>query len=458
MISEPLFCTAEYAPYHNIADRLWSAGYQAYFVGGCVRDALRGVAPHDIDIATSALPEEVARVFDDFTVLKTGLQHGTVTLLLPPDSGGVRHQCEITTFRTESGYSDNRRPDSVTFVSDLHEDLSRRDFTVNALAYYPKVGLVDDFCGIDDLQRGIIRAVGAPHERFCEDGLRILRALRFSAKLGFEIEPATSDSVIADRQLLRNISAERIAAELDEILLYDTASNILSKYRDVFAVFIPELIPTFDFDQRNRHHRYDLYRHTLRTLDNLPPVLELRLTGLLHDLAKPATQTIDDSGQAHYYGHAEAGAHLADRILRRLKYSTAIREKVVTLIAAHMTPPPVGARSARRMLNKYGEKTCFDILTFMRADMIACGDGIHDDDLSKTDSARACLQAELDAQQCFSISSLAVNGHDMLDLGIPKGVAIGKMLNKLLDLVIDGAVPNEREALLAIARKELEAQ
>ena len=296
----------------EIIDRLNSRGFSAYAVGGAVRDCALGLFPDDWDVASSALPEEIESTFSDFRVIETGIKHGTVSVV----TGG--NAVEITTFRKESGYSDNRHPDAVEFVGDIAEDLRRRDFTVNSLAYNEKDGLIDLYGGLSDIKNKIVRAVGNPEERFSEDSLRILRAVRFSSKLGFSIEKQTLDAAEKLKSRLKNVSAERIFSELVKTLCGKDVFNALMNYREIIAEIVPEIRPCFDFDQHSKWHLYDVYEHIVRSVAAIAPEPALRMTMFLHDIAKPAAFFMRD-GEGHFYGHADLSAKIAERILLRLK-------------------------------------------------------------------------------------------------------------------------------------------
>ena len=298
----------------KVIEMLEEAGYEAFAVGGCVRDSLLGKKPFDFDVTTSASPEEMKEVFRNEHVIETGIKHGTLTVLIN------KEPVETTSFRVEKGYSDNRRPEKVEFVRSLSEDLSRRDFTINALAYNEKTGIVDLFGGISDLEHGTVRCVGNPDKRFNEDALRIMRALRFASVLGFEIEEETAASIKRNCGLLNNISSERISSELSKLLCGKNAAKILLEHPEPFFVIIPELSVLKGFDQRHFRHHLDAFGHTAAVLEAVPPVLELRLAALLHDIAKPLCQTVDENGTGHYYGHAQIGAKLSEEILTKLKF------------------------------------------------------------------------------------------------------------------------------------------
>lgn len=423
--------------------RLRERGHSAYFVGGCVRDALRGQTPADFDLATSATPEEVAACFD--RVIATGLQHGTVTVL----QGGLA--LEVTTYRLEGTYSDCRHPDAVQFTRDIIEDLARRDFTVNAMAYAPGEGLLDPFGGQQDLARGVIRCVGDPMRRMTEDALRILRALRFSAVLGFCIDPATARAAFCQRGLLARVSKERIASELCKLLCGRAVGRVLLEFPQVLAVFLPELAAQFDFDQCNPHHSFDLYTHTARTVALVPPEAPLRLAALLHDIAKPACFTKDKDGIGHFYGHAAQGATMAEEILHRLRLDSATCTRVTQLVKWHDTQITPEARAVKRALRRMTPPVLFQLLALQRADRR--GAKIESVDLSDLDEVQALAEEILREDACFSLRDLAVNGDDLLEAGVTPGRPVGAALAGLLDAVIDGKAENTKQALLAYLKQ-----
>ncbi len=419
--------------------RLRERGHSAYFVGGCVRDALRGQTPADFDLATSATPEEVAACFD--RVIATGLQHGTVTVL----QGGLA--LEVTTYRLEGTYSDCRHPDAVRFTRDIIEDLARRDFTINAMAYAPGEGLLDPFGGQQDLARGVIRCVGDPMRRMTEDALRILRALRFSAVLGFCIDPATARAAFCQRGLLARVSKERIASELCKLLCGRAAGRVLLEFPQVLAVFLPELEAQVGFDQCNPHHSFDLYTHTARTVAGVPQEAPLRLAALLHDIAKPACFTKDEDGIGHFYGHAAQGAAMAEEITHRLRLDSATCTRVTQLVKWHDTQINPEARAVKRALRRMTPPVLFQLLALQRADRR--GAKIESVDLSDLDEVQALAEEILREDACFSLRDLAVNGNDLLQAGIAPGKPVGAALAGLLDAVIDGKAENTKQALLA---------
>ena len=428
---------------------LGDAGFAAYPVGGCVRDSLMGRAPADWDLCTAAAPEQTETALAGYRFVETGLKHGTVTVLT--GDGPV----EITTFRTDGVYLDHRRPAHVTFVPSLREDLARRDFTVNAMALGPDGQVVDPFGGQADLAAGIIRCVGDPDRRFGEDALRILRALRFAAKLDFTIDPATAASAVQNRALLDDIARERVFAELKGLLTGPGAGRVLRDYAPVIFQMIPELAAGEGFDQRNPHHIHDIWTHSTMAVDAAPPETVLRLTMLLHDVGKPTCFFTDEKGVGHFYGHGERGAEMADGILHRLRCDNDTRERVCLLIQNHDICPPQTPRAMRRLLAKVGEDGVRQLIACWRAD---CADRV--DAILATDTPWGTLigTAERILEEllagpapCFSVKSLAVNGRDIMALGVPEGPQVGRVLGALFDAVTDGEVPNEKAALLEMA-------
>lgn len=428
----------------RILSRFSAHGREAYAVGGCVRDSLLGRTPHDWDVATSALPEETERIFADRRVIETGIKHGTVTVLWD------KMPVEVTTFRVDGPYSDARHPDGVTFTRSLKEDLARRDFTVNALAYRKETGLVDYFGGCRDLADGVIRCVGDPDIRFREDGLRILRALRFASVLGFSIEEKTAESAIRNRELLDRIASERIREEFLKLLCGRAAVPVLRQYREIIAQFLPELRPTFDFEQHNPHHSYDVWEHTLHSVEAVDAEPVLRLTMLLHDIGKPVCFTRGADGIGHFYGHPEKSADLAQRILSRLRFDKKTAQTVLALVKSHGLPLLPEERILRRRLNLLGEQNLRLLVRVEEADARAKA--------SPNESYLAALQKipeVLDRMaaegQCFRLKDLAVNGKDLLQAGVPEGAAIGKTLQALLEAVLDGRCANAKPELLRYA-------
>lgn len=426
---------------------LQSAGFEAYAVGGCVRDTLLGKTPNDWDITSSASPEEIKAVFADFHCIDTGIKHGTVTVIADGEP------LEITTFRLDGEYEDNRHPKSVTFTSVLGEDLGRRDFTVNAMAYSRKTGTVDLFGGRDDLKNGIIRCVGDPDRRFNEDALRILRALRFASTLNFEIEPLTAQSLINNRTLLGNISEERIAKELIKLVCGKGARRILTDFAPVLFEILPELRPMYKNGHDNPHHCYDIYEHTLIALENIDPKPTLRFAMLLHDCGKPAVKIFDENGVAHFYGHQRVSAEISAQILARLKVSNRFRDEVLFLVSNHdRWELYENTDKMPRYLSKFGFDGVTKLLKVMRADVLAQSPEYRYrlEQISAANEAAKALAAQ---EPCLSLRELQINGRTLMDIGIPQGRQLGAVLAQLLDEVIDGVTKNTQEALTARARE-----
>ena len=427
---------------HALEDR----GFAAYAVGGCVRDACLGLIPQDYDLCTAALPEETEAVFQDRKLVLAGKKHGTVGVVT--ESGVI----EITTFRKEGTYRDNRHPDWVAFVSEIEEDLARRDFTVNAMAYSPIRGYADPFGGREDLKKGILRAVGDPVRRFEEDSLRILRGVRFAVRYGLTVDGATENAMASQAFQMENLARERVFEELCKLLPLVNAQDLI-RFAPVITAVIPELAPLVGFDQRSPHHAYDLYTHVAHVVDSVPRELPLRWAALLHDIGKIPTFTQDETGRGHFYGHAPKGAEMAEEVLRRLKAPTALREQAVLLIGKHMTRLTPERKALRRQVSRLGWETTQQLLALQQADMDSKGTG-ESDDSSLFDRIRAELEALHQEESCFSLKDLAVNGHDLMELGL-SGKTIGLALNHLLEQVMDEQLPNEKEALLDAVKRQL---
>jgi tRNA nucleotidyltransferase (CCA-adding enzyme) len=430
-----------------IIDRLQHNGYACYAVGGCVRDSLLGKEPNDWDFTTSARPDEIERVFSNCHTIDFGKQFGTIAVILDGE------QYEVTAYRTDGEYSDARHPDSVSFTASLRDDLSRRDFTVNAMAYNEEEGLIDLFEGQKDLEYGVIRCVGVPSERFVEDALRILRALRFASVLGFTIEPETSDAILRGRKLLSEIAAERIREELMKLICGDKADFILRRYRSVIAVFIPEMQGTFDFEQQNRHHNRDVYRHSVAAVKNIEPDPILRLTMLFHDIGKPLAQVIDRKGVAHYPHHPNLGAAMTTEILKRLRFPHDEIEEITTLIRWHdirLHPSPAEIKTALRDL---GADRLRKIYKIQRADTLAQSMYLREEKLANLAAVAQMTEQILKDGECYNLRMLAVNGSDLLHMGLNTGEEIGETLRLLLDRVIRDELPNDKAVLVAEAKK-----
>lgn len=426
----------------HIISVLTEAGFEAYVVGGCVRDAILGRDAADWDITTNALPSQVKALFP--RTLDTGLQHGTVTVMQGKEG------FEVTTYRIDGEYLDGRHPDRVTFTPSLLEDLKRRDFTVNAMAYNEKEGLVDAFGGLEDLKRRRIRCVGDPRERFTEDALRILRAVRFSAQLDFTIEEKTRAALSEFAPRLLKVSAERIQTELVKLL----TSSHPEVFRVVWetgisAVILPEFDACMDTPQNNPHHCWSVGEHTLRALPFVEPDKVLRLAVLLHDIGKPPVRTTDERGVDHFYGHAQKGAEMAGSILRRLKFDNDTRKRVARLVQVHDDLQIAAAqRSVRRAVYRIGADLFPDYLKVRRADIMAQNPDVRQEKLNELAGIEEMYQKILEAQQCLSLKDLAVTGRDLIEAGMQPGPELGRTLNQLLELVIEHPEYNTKESLL----------
>lgn len=423
-----------------IFDLLEKNGYECFLVGGCVRDMLMGKEPHDIDITTDATPDEVKKVFADFHTLDIGIKHGTVTVM------NEGEPIEITTYRKESIYSDGRHPDSVSFSRHINDDLSRRDFTSNAIAYSDKSGIVDPFGGIADIENKTLRCVGDPTERFKEDSLRILRALRFASVLGFNIEKETEKAMFNCRELINIVSPERIFAEISKLICGKNAGERVSRYSDILAVALPEIKDMKGFQQHNYHHIYDVLNHTAKVVDSVYPAVDLRFAALFHDCGKPDCFSIDENGVGHFYSHASISAHKANEALQRLRCDNATKDKVVKLVKIHDTPIEPDSKTVKKKLQKYGEEIFFDLIKLQRADNM----GLAPEFLYRQetyDQLEEIARLIIEENQCFSLRDLAVNGRDMINLGL-KGKDIGTVLDELLKAVIEEKCENDKESLL----------
>lgn len=428
----------------EILERLESAGYSAYVVGGCVRDAEMGIEPHDFDITTAAPPREVERVFADCRVIETGIKHGTVTVLYK--GIGV----EITTFRVDGEYADSRHPSSVSFSARIEDDLARRDFTMNAIAFSPRRGTVDPFGGREDIGRGVIRCVGEPRKRFSEDALRILRALRFASVCGFAVDGPTSEAARNLRANLHRVSVERIFVELNRLLCGESVKQVMLSFPEIFAEIIPPIGLQIGYDQNSRFHDSTLYEHTARAVESAPSNPVMRLAMLFHDTGKPFCRSTDEDGVSHYYGHAERSAQIAEEQLRILKCDNETRLRVVEIVRFHDLPLQDSKRFINRQLSKHGAVLSDIILAHIA------------DDSAKISEAREripkwrqilALTEEVAAQHpCLTTRDLAIGGRDLMEL-MPPSPRMGEILRSLLAEVIDGTLPNEREPLLIRARE-----
>lgn len=428
----------------KIIQKLEENGYEAYAVGGCVRDSVMGKVPSDWDICTSSLPEETLECLNAENIIKNGLKHGTVTVRVDGEN------YEITTFRTDGEYLDNRHPESVTFVRNLKEDLARRDFTMNALAYSNSRGLQDRFDGLKDIENGIIRCVGSPDRRFGEDALRILRALRFSSVLGFEIEKKTAKSIRKNAYLLKNISVERIMSEFVRILCGKNAERILLEYPDVIAEILPEVRNMAGFEQHNPHHVYDVWTHTVKVIAGVRPTKTLRLAALFHDMGKPKAFKMDEKGVGHFKGHPDISEKIAESELKRLKSDNRTLKDVCKLVKYHDVRPYVN-KSIRRYIANVGMDMFEDMLELKRADTRAQSPAYLEDTLKYIDFLEDMYRSEKEKNNDFTLKTLKINGEDLKKIGFSDGRAIGYCLNTLLLQVIDGEIENNRDILLEYA-------
>ena len=432
-----------------IFELLQTKGFECFLVGGCVRDMIMGIEPHDIDITTNATPDEVKAVFADFHTLDIGIKHGTVTVI--NDGEPV----EITTYRKESTYSDGRHPDAVTFSKNINDDLSRRDFTSNAIAYSPLSGIVDPFGGINDIENKILRCVGNPVERFEEDSLRILRGLRFASVLGFSIDKATEEAMYSCRELINIVSPERIFTEISKLICGKNAGNIISRYSDILAVALPEIKDMKGFEQHNFHHIYDVLNHTAKVVDSVYPAVDLRFAALFHDCGKPDCFSTDENGVGHFYSHASISGRKAEEALTRLRCDNATKDKVVKLVKIHDTPIEPDSKTVKKKLQKYGEEIFFDLIKLQRADNM----GLSPEFLYRQetyDKLEEIARQVIEENQCFSLKDLAVNGRDLISLGL-KGKDIGTVLDELLKAVIEEQCNNDKESLMLYYHKNVKS-
>lgn len=427
--------------------RIKSAGYKAYLVGGCVRDSLMNIRPHDFDIAASSVPKETARIFADCRVIETGIKHGTVTVLYKGLS------IEITTFRADGEYKDGRHPESVTFSDNIEDDLSRRDFTINGMAYGLVEGLIDPFDGSADIGAGIIRCIGDPDKRFSEDALRILRALRFSSRLGFHIEEKTKAAMLCHRSDLKRISAERIFSELQMIICGSYIKRVMLEYHEIFSEILPPLALQVGYDQNSKYHNSTLYEHTARAVEAAPADPLMRLVMLFHDMGKPQCRVTDENGQGHYYSHADASMKIADELLRGFKCDNSRRITICEVIKYHDIPIDTSRRYIKKMISKIG----YDIFRYVMLAHMADDSAKADFVLARVEIEREILNTaeEIAAEQpCLTVKDLAINGRD-LGMLIPPSPRMGEILKLLLGEVVDEKLPNEKKALLKRAEQIL---
>lgn len=439
-------------PALQVIEAIEAAGFEAWLVGGFVRDALRGVNAHDVDITTNAHWEEVARACESFaSVFETGVKHGTVTVVV--DS----HPIEVTTYRVEGEYGDGRHPDSVQFVNSVEEDLARRDFTMNAMAYHPDRGLVDPFGGKEDLRRGIVRCVGDAKKRFSEDALRILRAIRFVSQLSFRLDPETEAAAFECAPLLANVAGERVATELERLLCGDNIHDVLMDYVDILGVVEPALLPMKGLDQRSRWHAYDVLEHTAYVVANTPPYPKVRWAALYHDTGKPDTFVVDSNGVGHMPGHQKASVvHLA-AAARRFHFSHSTAHDLHLLVLHHDFHPEPTRKSVRKLYVKLEarEDLFHTICDLMRGDALGQAEFCHDR-THKIDEVEQVFREMIIEEHCFKVTDLPITGIDLIELGVPQGPEVGRMLNELFARVVEEDIPCDRESLLYQAAMSLE--
>ena len=427
-----------------IFDILESNGYECFAVGGCVRDVLLGNIPNDIDFTTNALPEEILSCFKEYKTFELGRKFGTISVL------NNNQIYEITTYRIDGEYTDSRHPDKVEFSRNLEDDLLRRDFTINAMAMDRDGNITDYYGGLNDLCNRKIKAVGNPYDRFREDALRIFRAIRFSAKLGFDIEPETATACFCLADTLRNVHPQRIRDEFSALVLAQNAEKVIEKYRDIIYVIIPEIKPTFDFQQITAHHRYDVFTHTIKALSLSPEDLEIRLALLFHDIAKPACHFTDKAGISHFKGHPSESAKIAEEILRRFSYPSALIEKVCLLIKYHDRRFEKLRPHIKKILATIGEDGFEKLLIIQKCDALGQSEYLREEKLKLIESVRTELKNIISESACIKLSDLDINGNDLINLGF-SGREIGKTLDYLLQEVIYDRLDNNKDELIKTA-------
>ncbi len=428
----------------SLISKLEKSGFQAYVVGGCVRDSLLDIAPRDWDICTDAKPDEVIKCLEGYAIIPTGLKHGTLTVRTADGD------YEVTTFRRDGEYSDGRRPDSVSFDADLRSDLERRDFTVNALAYNPRRGVIDFHNGINDLKNKIITCVGDPDRRFGEDALRIMRALRLVSVYGFNISKNIGDSILKNARLLSRVSGERKNAELCDFLTGQGCGLLLAEFAPAVAAVtavIPEFQAAVGFDQHNRYHCYDVWEHTAHVIDNSPRRIIRRLAALFHDIAKPRCFTMDGRGVGHFYGHPEIGAEMTETIMKRLRFDVRTIETVRVLVKYHDMRISNDAVSVKKALGKTGVNNFYMLLDLKKAD-IQSQNPKYISRLSDIEKISRTAERIIAEKQCFRLSDLAVNGVTLISMGFAEGEQIGVILNDCLENVLNGSIDNTESSLI----------
>lgn len=433
-----------------VMNRLKENGYVSYVVGGCVRDSILGRTPNDWDLCTPAIPPEVIAMFDDYRVVETALKHGTVTIVVNGE------HVEVTTFRRDGDYSDGRRPDNVLFTSDLITDLSRRDFTINAMAYNDDEGLIDYFGGLDDIKNKSIRCVGDANKRFSDDALRIMRCIRFALRFNFVIEDKTYDAMMVKSKLVyKNVSIERVQSEFNKIILFDVQTGIMMlRLLDILDYIMPSIEECFMVHQNNPYHKYNVGLHSLIAAKSIEPTLHLILTMLLHDVGKPKCKSTDEVNIDHFYKHNIVSSNVAEMVLRRLKYDNNTINKVKLLILYHDADIHPNKKSVKKWLSRIGEDMFRDLVKVKIADMNAQSEyakSVKEDSIMKL---KIMLENVLKDDECFTIKDLDINGNDLIKLGF-HGKEIGDMLNKILNYVIDNPDKNNKENLIKFCKGEM---
>jgi tRNA nucleotidyltransferase (CCA-adding enzyme) len=431
-----------------IIEKLNLSGFEAFIVGGCVRDSILGRVPNDWDITTNALPEEIKKIFGK--TYDTGIKHGTVSVAIDNE------YIEVTTYRIDGEYSDYRRPDSVEFTSSLREDLARRDFTINAIAYHPKEGIVDYFDGLKDLEYCLIRAVGDANQRFYEDALRMLRAIRFSAQLGFNIEKATYAAIIKNSSLILNISNERIRDELNKVLISPNPMYFDYLYQTkLLEHIIPEFMVCYHTEQNNPYHVYNVADHILHTVEHVENSSILRWTMLLHDIGKPLKKTTDLKGIDHFYGHQQTSAELAVSILNRLRFDRETIKKITKLIFNHDLDIFDSEKSIRKVVSKVGEDSFIELLEVQKADAMGQNRIYLDKRILKLDNIKKIYNEIRNSNQCLDKKNMAINGHDLILIGIEPGKTMKNMLEYLFECVLENPELNEKQKLIDLAKARI---
>ncbi|MGI6106067.1 MAG: CCA tRNA nucleotidyltransferase [Raoultibacter sp.] len=451
MTHTKLISLPDYA--NRILTVLESAGFEAWCVGGFVRDAIRGEEAHDVDIATNARWEQSKKLFEaqGYKVYETGTKHGTISV-------SCAHEIvEITTYRTEGAYSDNRHPDEVFFTSRIEDDLARRDFTMNAIAYHPVRGFCDPYQGLKDIESQTIRAVGEPSIRFSEDALRILRACRFSSQLGFSVEAQTARAMIDKKSLLNQVSVERIAHELDGFFCGAHIHDALCNCVEIIGQIIPETRAMIDFDQRTPYHIYDVLEHTAYCMENCPQTSLVRWSAFFHDIGKPPAFFLDDEGVGHFYGHAKISVDIAQKYLKLFKMPHAFTHKALLLIKHHDDVIVPQNKAVKRALRRFDEDPdLFRALCALKKGDASAQAPQCKGRIALADELELVLDEILAENEVFSLKKLAINGNDILQLSVAPGPLVGTLLEAALDAVLDEEVPNEHDKLLAYVAKLIE--